>query len=487
MKKTGKPILPSKNPIGRFFEKLGKTSTVNRFELSDLEILEGIPPSPQRNLANTPKPEKPTESGGSLPHKHWHFSQPSPHQKPETIKTGIDSRTTEHRPQGYDGEKDKPTQKIVTLIEDNGKKQESKPKSDLIDGKNNKETTKAEDNVNQKSPPTQPVSSSSQTERTENKENRYVDDQLATPAKINQKLTSIKDKAEHVGHSRQPGTTKTSKANLSETKKNSKCETEEKQSIWNNNENNHQLQRKKITKNSSILKEQPSLRELTVQNKQRTERNANLFMTKWITGIDQKTKASESDSQEINTIKAVHKGAKDSSLNLSDLSTYSIENSESEIPRPSGKKRKVSFAESNSPKTDLRDKHYQNQTNISEKEKGKVDDLSYRRSRITPERKTLFRLANIRINKTESKYEGNKDRHPQSAKETPEVERLENTPNSEIRHRQNHQYSQRARQNKSETTSYRKNLDSSAHRKNNQRLEKNRSSDKYSEKRTRSN
>ncbi|XP_069506027.1 SRRM2 protein homolog rsr-2-like [Ambystoma mexicanum] len=304
------------------------------------------------------------------------------------------------------------------------------------------------------------VSNSSQTEQIEYKETRHEDEQIATTAEINWRSSSIKDKID---------------TNLGETKKGLKEDQKENQSTRVQPENNHQLQRKKIAKNSSTQKEQLSTKGSTAQDKQRMEKNANLFMSKWISGMDQKIKVIESELQETK-MKATHKLVEESSLDLSDLSTYSIEN---------WKERKVSFAEDNSSRTEHGDKYKQKQTKAPEKEKNKIDDLNYRRSRITPERKLLFRLANIKINKT--KHESPKDRPTQSSKEKHEGERLENTPNSGTHHKQYHQHNQRARQNKPETSPYRKKSDIADKRNNNQRREKTSPSDRHSERRTRSN
>ncbi|XP_069463442.1 pre-mRNA-splicing factor 38B-like [Ambystoma mexicanum] len=202
-------------------------------------------------------------------------------------------------------------------------------------------------------------------------------------------------------------------------------------------------------------------------------------MSKWIAGTDQKTKISESELKETNT-KSTHKHVEESLLDLAGLSTYSIENSESEIPRPSGKKRKVSFVEDTSPRTDQRVTNKPAQSKASGKEKYKTEDLRYRRSRITPERKTLFRLANTKINKT--KYESDKDCPTQTKKEKHEDERADNTPNSGTHHKQYSQHNQNARQNKTETSSHRKSAETPENRF--ERREKTSSSDRHSERKT---
>ncbi|XP_069486253.1 nuclear speckle splicing regulatory protein 1-like [Ambystoma mexicanum] len=248
------------------------------------------------------------------------------------------------------------------------------------------------------------------------------------------------------------------------------------------NENDHQSQRKKTTKNSSCQKVKLSAKGPTAEDKQCMEKNVNLCMSKWIAGTDQKTKIAESELKETNT-KSTHKHVEESSLDLADLSTYSIENSESEIPRPSGKKRKVSFVEDTAPRTDPRVTNKPTQSKASGKEKHKTDDLRYRRSRITPERKTLFRLANTNINKT--KYESDKDRPTQTKKEKHEDERADNTPNSGTRHKQYSQHNQNARQNKTETSAHRKSAETPENRF--ERREKTSSSDRHSERKTRIN
>ncbi|XP_069481523.1 DNA ligase 1-like [Ambystoma mexicanum] len=256
----------------------------------------------------------------------------------------------------------------------------------------------------------------------------------------------------------------------------------ETQQTRDQNENNPQSQKQKISKISSSQKDKLSTTGSKVQEKQNTEKNANLSISKWIAGISQKTKNVESELQEIN-MNANHKRVEESPSNLLDLSTYSIENSESEIPRPIKKKRKVSFMEDTLPITEQRVNHKQIQPKAPEKEINKTDDLSYRRSRITPERKTLFRVANTKINKIE--HEKVRDGPAQNTKEKHVREWAGYTPNSGTRHKQHFQYNKNARQYKPETSPYRKRTKTPENR--NKRREKTSSSERHSERNKRSN
>ncbi|XP_069470031.1 uncharacterized protein [Ambystoma mexicanum] len=310
------------------------------------------------------------------------------------------------------------------------------------------------------------VSSYSQTDQRETRQNSYEEELIETSADTNCDLTPTKE----------------NDTNLKKMEKKLKVGHKEIQQTRDQNENNPQSQKQKISKISSSQKDKLSTTGSKVQEKQNTEKNANLSISKWIAGISQKNKNVESELQEIN-MKANHKRVEGSSSNLLDLSTYSIENSESEIPRPIKKKRKVSFMEDTLPITEQRVNHKQIQPKAPEKEINKTDDLSYRRSRITPERKTLFRVANTKINKIE--HEKVRDGPAQNTKEKHVREWAGYTPNSGTRHKQHFQYNKNARQYKPETSPYRKRTKTPENR--NKRREKTSSSERHSERNKRSN
>ncbi|XP_069466139.1 peptidyl-prolyl cis-trans isomerase G-like [Ambystoma mexicanum] len=310
------------------------------------------------------------------------------------------------------------------------------------------------------------VSSYSQTNQRETRQNSYEEELIETTADTNCELTPTKE----------------NDTNLKKTEKKLKVGHKEIQQMRDQNENTPQPQRQKISKISSSQKDKLSTIGSIVQEKQTTEKNANLSISKWIAGIAQKTKNVESELQETN-MKANRKRVEERSPNLLDLSTYSIENSEPEIPRPINKKRKVSFVEDTVPKIEQRVKHKQLQSKVSGKEINKTDDLSYRRSRITPERKTLFRVANTKINKIE--HEKVRDCPAQNTKEKHVREWTGNTSNSGTRHKQHLQYYKNARQYKPETSPYKKRTKTPENR--NKRREKTGSSERHPERNKRSN
>ncbi|XP_069460988.1 micronuclear linker histone polyprotein-like [Ambystoma mexicanum] len=159
-------------------------------------------------------------------------------------------------------------------------------------------------------------------------------------------------------------------------------------------------------------------------------------MTKWITVNDQKPKPTENESYQIIEEEEQRGATEDNSLDLSNLNVYSIETSESDIPRPSTKKRKVSFLDDNLLQHESKDSHHQIQKKTPTKKKDKTDDPSNRSCQITPERKPLFRLGNSKSNKTESKHGGTEDSYLRKYKEKRNVGRFEETSNNESRHRQ---------------------------------------------------
>ncbi|XP_069502324.1 micronuclear linker histone polyprotein-like [Ambystoma mexicanum] len=225
------------------------------------------------------------------------------------------------------------------------------------------------------------------------------------------------------------------------------------------------LQSHKAQINQLLVKEKTT-KALYAQKKHSTESFSNKLITKWITVNDQKPKSMEIEPSQ-NTAEEEQWGAiQNNLLDLSNLSVYSIETSESDIPRPFTKKRKVSFLDDKPQQYESKEPHCQiEKKKTLTKKKDKTNDSSNRSCHITPERTTLFRLGNSKINKTESKHGDLEESYRRKHKEKHNVGTFEETANNESRHRQKSRISQ---------SNSEKNANASTDRKMNYRREENR-------------
>ncbi|XP_069506364.1 nucleolar protein 58-like [Ambystoma mexicanum] len=187
----------------------------------------------------------------------------------------------------------------------------------------------------------------------------------------------------------------------------------------------------------SKIPESENLNIQQVQKKVEKTTKTNELMTKWITVTDKKPTKKEKSNIQKNQKRESNPELDESMIDISNNSTYSIENSESEIPRPTAKKRKVSFAENELPTQNRKANQYKIQTKSSEQKKENLEDLKHKKDRITPERKTLFRLSNIKLNKHDHRQGANEEAHPKNIKRKSENERQEEkTKRSDRRHQQ---------------------------------------------------
>ncbi|XP_069498851.1 uncharacterized protein PF3D7_1120000-like [Ambystoma mexicanum] len=173
------------------------------------------------------------------------------------------------------------------------------------------------------------------------------------------------------------------------------------------------------------------------QKKAEKTTKPNELLTKWITVTDKKPSMKENSNIQTNPKGEANEELNESTIDISNISTYSIENSESEIPRSMAKKRKVSFVENESTAEKRRENQYKKQTKNPELKRENLEDSEYTKDRISPERKTLFRLSKRKLNKYDHRQRSNEEAHPKSGKRMFENERQEiKAKRSDIQHQQ---------------------------------------------------
>ncbi|XP_069506078.1 caldesmon-like [Ambystoma mexicanum] len=161
------------------------------------------------------------------------------------------------------------------------------------------------------------------------------------------------------------------------------------------------------------------------QKKVEKTTKTNELMTKWITVTDKKPSMKENSNTQINQKGDLNQEPDESTIDISNISTYSIEASESEIPPSMTKKRMVSFAENELPAENRKENQYKKQMRNAEQKREKLEDSEHKKDRISPERKTLFRLSKRKLNKYDYRQRSNEEAYPKSSKRLFENERQE--------------------------------------------------------------
>ncbi|XP_069460597.1 DNA ligase 1-like [Ambystoma mexicanum] len=136
----------------------------------------------------------------------------------------------------------------------------------------------------------------------------------------------------------------------------------------------------------TLAKENKSLKPQHIQRKLKNTVNTNELMTKWITVVDKKSSNKENGPQQKSDKRESYDVFEESTIDLSNISVYSKENSDSEIPSPTAKKRKVSFADDKCSSQGSMQNQHKDQTAYPKKLQKNTHEKRNERHWITPER-----------------------------------------------------------------------------------------------------